>query len=97
MQDGDADVIPIFRKLAALYAKQGLPTHGDNQGRQWQSLVEETRDGAIIFQAQAWLWLGISTLHHAEPAADANTPALKGDFGKQKPLALQKILAVTRG
>lgn len=96
MQGGDADGIP-FRKLAALYAKQGLPTHGDNQGRRWQSLVEETRDGATSFQAQVWLWLGIATLPQAEPAADANTPSLKGDFRKQKLLALQKILDVLRG
>lgn len=95
MQGGDADGIP-FQKLAALYAKQGLPTHGKNQGRQWQSLVEGTRDGAISFQAQVWLWLGISTLHQAEPAADANTPSLKGDL-QQKLLALQKILDVRRG
>lgn len=97
VQGDDAYGNPIFRRLAALYAKQGLPTHGDHQGKQWQSLVEETRDGVTIFQAQAWLWLGISRLHQAEPAAEANTPSLKGDFRKQKLLALQKILDVMRG
>lgn len=72
-QSDDTNGIPIFRKFTALYAKQGLSTHGNNPGQTEAKSGGEDERRCRHFSGT----LGSSALRQTVPVAGAGPPLLK--------------------